>query len=77
MIVTQENYATVMRRIEQQLWDASKWTPEGDELDALIDAVEAYEERMVSDEWSKKDDGSHNGLRVAGEVIPKDAKANP
>jgi len=76
MIVTQENYATVMRRIEQ-LWDASKGTPEGDELDALIDAVEAYEERMVSDEWSKKDDGSHNGLRVAGKVIPKDAKANP
>lgn len=45
MIVTQENYATVMRRIEQ-LWDASKGTPEGDELDALIDAVEAYEDTL-------------------------------
>lgn len=41
---TEANYDAALKRIEQ-LMNAEHNTPEGEELDALVDLVEAYEDR--------------------------------
>ena len=43
-IRTEADYQAALGRIEQ-LWDAPDGTPEGDELDALVDLVERYEDK--------------------------------
>ena len=41
-IKTKKDYESALKRIEE-LWDAKKNTPKGDELDVLATLVEAYE----------------------------------
>ncbi len=43
-IRTEADYQAARTRIEQ-LWDAAAGSPEGDELDALVDLVERYEDK--------------------------------
>ena len=43
-IRTEADYEAALARIEQ-LWDAPLGSPEGDELDVLIDLVERYEDK--------------------------------
>lgn len=43
-IRTKADHGTALKRIEE-LWGAKRNTPEGDELDILVDLVEAYENR--------------------------------
>lgn len=43
-IQTDADHETALRRIEV-LWNAEPGTPEGDELDALVDLVVAYEDK--------------------------------
>lgn len=43
LIITVENHKAALARIEE-LWDAEPNTPEGDELDALVTLVNAYED---------------------------------
>lgn len=43
-IKTEQDYNSTLSRI-QELWDAKKDTPEGDELDLLVTLVESYEMR--------------------------------
>ena len=41
-INTEQDYQNALQRIEE-LWGASKDSPEGDELDLLVTLVESYE----------------------------------
>lgn len=43
MLATEEEYSRVLMRIEA-LMDAEDGTPEGNELDRLVSAAEAYED---------------------------------
>ena len=43
-IRTEADYQAALGRIEQ-IWDAPDGTPESDELDALVDLVERYEDK--------------------------------
>ena len=45
-IRTEADYEAALARIEQ-LWDAALGSPEGDELDILVDLVELYELKYV------------------------------
>lgn len=45
-IRTEADYEAALARIEQ-LWDAPLGSPEGDELDILVDLVELYELKYV------------------------------
>ena len=45
-IRTETDYATALARVEE-LMDAEPATPEGEELDTLVDLVERYESRHL------------------------------
>lgn len=45
-IRTEQEYEAALKRVDE-LMDADLGTPEGEELDALVDLVEAYESRHV------------------------------
>lgn len=47
-ITTEADYYAALARI-YDIFDAKPGTPEGDELSALLDAVEAYEEAILGD----------------------------
>jgi HTH-type transcriptional regulator / antitoxin HigA len=46
-IRTDDDLRVALSRVEA-LWNAEAGTPEGDELDVLVDLVEAYETRTLS-----------------------------
>ena len=45
-IRTEQEYETALKRVDE-LMDADLGTPEGEELDVLVDLIEAYESRHV------------------------------
>lgn len=41
-IETEAEYDTALKRVEE-IWNAEQGTPEGEELDKLVDTIEEYE----------------------------------
>ncbi|MBA3683794.1 MAG: helix-turn-helix domain-containing protein [Planctomycetes bacterium] len=54
-IRTVADHRAALTRIEE-LWGARRGTPEGDELDVLLDLVHAFEERRYEMPWGKAHD---------------------